>query len=851
MDGREGVAVSANEIGPMTGRQTTVEPDAWAKIKEIFNAALDVPTSERDAFIGRECDGDTEIASEVLSLLDAHVGASEFIEKPASSSVTDFVERSRTSRVGQILGSYRIEGEIGKGGMGAVFLASRADSEFKKKVAVKLIKRGFDTDEIIRRFRHERQILATLEHPYIARLIDGGATDDGLPYLVMDYVRGRTLTRFADENELAIGERLELFMKVCSAVSYAHQNLVVHRDLKPSNILVLDDGSPRLLDFGIAKLIAADEATLNADPTNTLARAMTPEYASPEQVSGHPVSTSSDIYSLGVILYELLTGYRPFQVKTNRADEIVRIITDTSPTKPSSICRSQGVRVSVRNPQYLAKELRGDLDNIILMAIRKEPERRYSSVEQFAEDIRRFLAGLPVIAQEDTFSYRASKFVKRNKAGVAAGIGVGVSLIAGIIASSRQAKIAARQRDRARREARKAEKVNEFLQRMLASADPRVVGKDVKVIEVLEIAARSLESDFANQPDIAARLELTLGRTYLSLGQLESAEKHLRFALRLCREAFPKRSVQMARTVGAIGRLLQQKGDIKNAEPAFEEALATLRSIHPGTLDEADLLNEFGYLVALKGDLDRALKLHRDELDIKRRSTGEDSVEVAKSLEKIGGVLISMGRNGDGEPMLRRSLQIFQKVHGPEHPDIALSMINLAGAIIETRPAEAEALCRESLSMRRKLLGEDHVDVVWSLYNLAYVLINCGDPEGSRRFMLEALGKRGVNLPDDNPVVSSCLLLLGRCQIETGDPRGALEIFRECLALRTKTLPKDHWLLSSTRSFIGECLFKLGETEAGAHHIRESYAAIRAKLGNDHVQVRQLAERMRKLGVTF
>ncbi len=822
----------------------------WARVKDIFYAALELPAGERALFIVESCRGDEAMVTEVSSLFEAHDESPDFIETSAVGSVKDLVDvAKKPSRIGQTIGVYRLERQIGEGGMGSVFLGSRADDTFKKKVAVKLIKRGFDTDEIIRRFRHERQILATLEHPYITRLIDGGATDDGLPYLVMDYVRGHALTKFANSREFSINDRLELFLKICSAVSYAHQNLIIHRDLKPSNILVGDDGTPRLLDFGIAKLVAADSGTLNFDHTNTVAPAMTPEYASPEQINGMPVTTSSDIYSLGIILYELLTGYRPFRLKSKRAEEVSRIITNTSPSKPSSVCRVKGVGVTLRNPQHAIRKLQGDLDNIILMAIRKEPERRYSSVEQFAEDIRRYLAGHPVMAQEDTVAYRAAKFVKRNKAGVAAGAGVAMSLIGGLIAASRQAKIAARERDRARHEARKAEKINEFLRKMLAAADPRMAGKDVKVIEVLSIAAESVATDFVNQPEIAADLESTLGLTYLSLGQLEFAETHLGAALEKYRHAFPRTSQQVAVSLGNFGKLMQAKGDLKAAEPLYREALSILSGLNGVDLEVAEILNSLGYLYAINGESRRALSLHEDELAIKRRFLGENHVEVAKTLERIGGVLAVMDQREEAETILRRSLRIFQNVHGREHPDIALSMINLAGAVVEVDPAEANELCRASLAMRRKILGDDHIDVAWSLYNLAYVLIKTGENDEARLHLSTTLDKRGANLPNEHPVVSSCLLLLGRVLMDSGELRGARDAFEECFSLRERTLPGDHWLLASTSSFLGECLIGLGETSRGVRMMRESLLVLEDRLGRTHTQTRQAAERMKKLGI--
>lgn len=312
--------------------------EKWAKVKEIFGAAVELPREEREKFIKDNCGADETLLFEVRSLLEAEIKAGEFIESPAFSPLTELVtERRKPSRVGQIVGAYKLEKEIGRGGMGAVYLASRADREFQKQVAVKLIKRGLDTDEIIRRFRHERQILATLDHPNITRLIDGGATGDSLPFLVMDYVEGKPLTKYADEKHLTIEERLQLFLEICSAVQYAHRNLIVHRDLKPSNIIVTKEGVPKLLDFGIAKLVAPSAEETETLGTQTEFRALTPEYASPEQVKGQTVTTAADIYSLGVVLYELLTGERPFRVKSKSAEEISKIITESEPPKPSSV----------------------------------------------------------------------------------------------------------------------------------------------------------------------------------------------------------------------------------------------------------------------------------------------------------------------------------------------------------------------------------------------------------------------------------------------------------------------------------------------------------------------------------
>ena len=431
-------------------RRCRTAAERWARVKELFEAAVDLDPNQRAAFLEKECGGDEALRSEIESLLKSDEQTGGFIEQPAFAIPRDlFPDNVEEPFVGRQFGAYQVIREIGRGGLGAVYLAARADDEYRKQVAIKVIRRGLDTDDIIRRFRNERQILAQLDHPNIARLIDGGTTDDGLPYFVMEYVNGEPINAYCDANALPTTERLTLFRKVCAAVTYAHQNLVIHRDLKPSNILVTQEGEPKLLDFGIAKLLGTgDELFTQTIPA---LRVMTPEYASPEQVKGEKITTTSDVYSLGVLLYELLTGQRPYRLKTRTPEEIARAITEQEPERPSTAV-TRADPGSLQSPIRNSKSLRGDLDNIVLMAMRKEPARRYSSVGQFSEDIRRHLEGLPVVARKDTVRYRSEKFVKRHKVGVAAAALIGLSAsrrnhshrLAGKPRNTREARIAAR-----------------------------------------------------------------------------------------------------------------------------------------------------------------------------------------------------------------------------------------------------------------------------------------------------------------------------------------------------------------------------------------------------------------------
>jgi len=442
-------------------------PERWAQIRQIFDGALERSEVDRAAYLRVVCARDDELRREVESLLASHDSAGDFLNKPAASlagttqtlisSGIDLQEYPPGHRVG----AYELQKCIGRGGMGAVWLATRSDNEFKKQVAIKLVKRGMDTQEILRRFRLERQVLASLTHPNIAALIDGGSTPDGLPYLVMEYVEGIRIDRYCEQHKSTISERLKLFGDVCAAVQYAHGNLVVHRDLKAGNILVTAEGVPKLLDFGIAKLIRTEFDTLAAAETRPELRPMTLDYASPEQVRGEAISTATDVYSLGVLLYKLLTEKSPYGLAARSDTSLRKAICEQEPLKPSAVVLTDEKAVIPDATQKidltqeetrekarrrLQKKLAGDLDMIVLMALRKEPLRRYASVEQFSEDIRRYLAGRPVIARSDTFGYRAARFIRRNAVPVAAASIAALTLLGATIFEQRSAARAA-QRD--------------------------------------------------------------------------------------------------------------------------------------------------------------------------------------------------------------------------------------------------------------------------------------------------------------------------------------------------------------------------------------------------------------------
>jgi non-specific serine/threonine protein kinase/serine/threonine-protein kinase len=540
-----------------------MSPERYRQVKALFQAAMEIEPERRIGFLSAACNGDEELRQEVESLIHSHDDAGDFIEKPAVEPITPTrLDNESSPLSGKRIGPYKIVQEIGHGGMGAVYLAVRADEQVRKRAAIKLVRQGIDNESILRRFRHERQILASLDHPNIARFLDGGTTEEGLPWLALEYVEGMAIDEYCDRHQLSTVERLRLFRIVCSAVQHAHQNLVVHRDLKPNNILITADGTPKLLDFGIAKILNPELSSHTIDPTVVGLRLMTPGYASPEQVRGETITTASDVYSLGIVLYELLTGHRPYHVSTLSPHEVARVVCEQEPAKPSTIVTrtevitrgADSLQTTItpetvskkRNeqPEKLRRKLVGDLDNIVLMALRKETHRRYASVEQFSEDIRRHLEGLPVIARTDTFVYRAQKFVQRNRTAAIAAVLLLVTLFGGIIATSWQAHVARTERANAQQRFDDIRglatsflfELNQEIESLPGStrAREKLVNKALETFDKLAHQAagdRSLQLELATA--YASVSSIQWSRYYAHLGNFEGALQSARKALEI------------------------------------------------------------------------------------------------------------------------------------------------------------------------------------------------------------------------------------------------------------------------------------------------------------------------------
>jgi tetratricopeptide (TPR) repeat protein/tRNA A-37 threonylcarbamoyl transferase component Bud32 len=809
-------------------------PERWKQIAEIFQTVVERPAAERASFLTKICGPDQELRREVESLL-AHESEDSFIQNPighAAQALTQApADDMADDMIGRRLGAYRVTRLIGHGGMGAVYEALRDDAQFEQRVAVKVIRRGMETAFARERFLRERQILASLEHPHIARLLDGGATADGLPYFVMEFVAGEPITSYCQRRQLALNDRLRLFRSVCAAVQHAHQKLVVHRDLKPSNILVTEDGAPKLLDFGIAKLLTHDAAPGSATRTETALRLLTPDYASPEQALGQTITTAADVYSLGVVLYELITERRLRQFKTLAPAEIERAICETSPPKPSD-----AVSRETFSAGKWQKHLAGDLDNIVLMAMRKEPERRYQSVEQFSEDLRRYLDGLPVNARADTFKYRAGKFVRRHKLGVIAATLVALSLLGGMVATTRAARIARAERARAERRFEQVRKLsNTFLfdfhdkiQNLAGSTEAReMVVKTA--LEYLDSLAQEAAGDSALQLELAKAYEKVAdvqGNPFApNLGKREAALASYQKALAIYEPLAPydpgdgKLLHALSNIYFRIGDLQLQLGRSAQAEESFSHGQRVIEQMLSARMAVSSSLIISGHQrVAnarlLEGDTQAALSGYRQGLAIAERDAAEKPEPSAQHIlavchERLATALL---RTGDLEGALgghRQALRILE-------------------ALVERQPGNR--------SYRRAMISS-HLSIGNVLGNQAN--LNLGDAVGARDHYRQALAfATGLAADDPRDVqaqrdLSRATELVAKT-LRDSDPARAAGLYRKALAISETLLQLSPDNIDARRDqalgYVGlaHALRQLGQAPEALAMLRQALAAQQA-----------------------
>ncbi len=820
----------------------TNDPDTWRRVAELLDEGFELPLAERPAFLARVCGRDEALRSELEALLAADGRAGEFLSGSVDNYLPALSEAAAAEGSPQPVlpgsdrvGPYHLLEELGAGGMGAVYLAERADGQFRQRVALKVIRRGLESGETQRRFLRERQILASLEHPNIARLLDGGLTEGGLPYFAMELVTGEPITDYCDARRLGVEDRLRLFGAVCAAVQHAHRNLIVHRDLKPSNILVTPERIVKLLDFGIAKLLV-DQDSEGLTLTRAIVRPLTPQYAAPEVVRGESITTSADVYSLGVLLYELLTGHRPrrhplaaSEVPPERPSLVVRHALEARRPGGEGVSAAEIAHRRSGTVAQLTRRLRGDLDLIALQALREAPERRYPSVEALAEDVRRHLENQPIAARRDSLRHRASRFLRRHRLGAAAAGVVTLALVGGLTVALWQA-------GRAAREAARAAAVQKFLTSLFEASDPNERrGEAVTAQALLDRGAARIEAELQNDALLQADLLETIGTLYRKLGLYDQGQPLLERSLALRERLFGERHAETAKSLAALGDLHAEKEEFTAAEPLLRRALEIRQARARDDPEVPDLLNSLASCARIRGDYAAAEPLYLEVLERQRRRWGETHPEVASALNGVAVLRFEQGKYDEAEALYRQALAQHRAAHGEEHTEVATDLYNL-GLVLNARGryTEAEASHRQALAIRRRILGDRHVWVGRTLTSLGALLERRHELDEAEKLHRQALDIYRSALGDESQLVANALNSLAVVQYLRGDYEGSAEALREALGVWQRVSGADHPLVLQVAVNLGGVLRDLGRYDEAERLLREVSEKLVAKLGEEH-----------------
>lgn len=772
------------------------------KIYRILEKALDLSLSAREAYLGNACAGDKVLYQQICDMIAAAEAPDSQLEQAIGQGIQHVLDAPpRPLQIGDRIGAYRLQGLLGRGGMGEVFLAKREDGVVMQ-AAVKVSLSSPENLALMKRFRQERDILASLKHPHIAQLYDGGTTVDGRPFFIMEYVEGVPIHEYCRKNRLNFEQRLGLFRLVCQALSYAHQNLILHRDIKPANILVTTEGVPKLLDFGISGLMNAD--TIAAKTYTVFG--LTPGYASPEQLEHRRLTAASDIYSLGVLLYFLLTEQLPIPADDASPMDYFRKIEAHQINLPSEALADKGSSVAEAmntTQTSLRRRLLGDMDTLVMTALAKSPEARFSSVEAFDLEIQRFQAGLPIQVREPTIGYRLRKFIARNRLPLVTGSFLVVLLGCFVLAMFFQKQQTALERNRARQERDTAEQVTQFLVETFQNADPnRAGGEALTARELLDQGAAKMDFQLKDQPRVRAKLLEIMGTAYRNLGELNIAEQLLEEALQLQKQDPDVAQQAVVGSLNALGLLYKDLGDYARAEPLLREAVANKRSHHePDSL--ATSLNSLGLLLAEMGEKDEAKTLFQEAYSLREKVTKKS---LAGIVNNLGLLLKDLGDYHEAEPFLQEALALHEQMHPSPHPAIATSLNNL-GLLAKEKGnlSAAESYWRASLAMRRNLYEANHPKLMTSLNNLAAVLKDKGDLATAETLFFEVLQLKRAQFQPGHPRLITSLNNLAVLLIDKGDLERADPYLEEALAIAAKKLAEDHifrWVLTRNQALL-------------------------------------------------
>ncbi|MCH9648790.1 MAG: serine/threonine-protein kinase [Deltaproteobacteria bacterium] len=818
----------------------------WQEIWDLFESTIDRPPQERTQFLADACAGDQNLLRGVEELLAADAQEEAFFEAPLARGPRleqplrgplrePLREPLRGIEPGVEIGAYRILRRLGQGGMSIVYLAVRSDDAFERNVVLKFVRPDMETEAILERLRTERQILASLEHPGIARLYDGGSTESGLPYFVMEYVEGEPIDQWCQHHQPTVQELFTLLIKVCAAVDHAHRNLVVHSDLKPSNILVTAQGEPKLLDFGIAKLLQPRLSSAGLEPTATLERLFTPSYASPEQLRGGPISTASDVYSLGVLTYRLLTGSLPFSFAGLSPLEIERLLLETEPPRPSVVVarpvnsKTAANSLSLPESRNLAKELQGDIDAIVLKALGSSPRQRYGSVEHLAADFERYQARLPVAAHSMSWRYRLGKFVRRRRRAVVAGLAVAVLIVGFEAAMTVQAKRVANQRDQALLERdKKAQVLSLVLELFRFSSPYSLPGEELTVREALERSVPILEASLIDHPEVRAELLHTSGSIFQELGHPERARHQLGEALSLRRQALGDRHPDVAETRGALASALKELGDLDQAEKEARLAVAELRrrldsSLEPSTTSKlVEALNHLVSVLCYRDEFDAAEGPAAEALALTHQLPPGSSQRIA-ALEQLARLRSATGDYEQAARLNRSALRLRRNRFGKSHPGLVTPLNNLGTSLRRLGDLEAaERALAEAIGLREANFGQQNADP-YLLSNLASLRFDRGNFAGAETLFQQAGDlQRGLDPP--HWLVFVFDLQVARTWAFQGAPERAEERIHQLLEEWQPRLG-DHWRIADAQGLLGESISLQGRCQVADPLLVHSFEA--------------------------
>ena len=824
-----------------------MDAERWHRISAVFDQVCEAPASERNALLEQCCAGDGELRREVAALLEADAAGGaldQHVPRLRIAVAADWARDSEAPIAGADIGSWRIVRELGRGGMGVVMLAERIDGQFEQRVALKLIKRGMDSDAVLSRFLHERRILARLSHPNIARLLDGGLSTDGRPFFVMEYVEGTPLVDYCTANSLGLRARVDCILQVCAALQFAHRQLVVHLDIKPSNVIVTAAGEAKLLDFGIAKLLDDSPTEPSVFTRTQTQRPLTAGYASPEQLLGEPVSTATDVYGIGCLLYELLTGRR---ANGNAAtlEEARLAVARGEPLAPSRVAGVGAV------PGITARRLRGDFDTIVLKALKREPERRYATVEALAQDLRRCLDAHPIAARRDTLRYRTGRLIARNPIGVA----LAASSLAALLITT---TFALSQASSARAAALRAQAVTRYLVGIFQVADPKGTpgGLKLSAREVLDVGTKQMQQQLSQQPQLEASFSQVLGRIYGGLGENERAIVLLQRALALhpideqdpashadtlallARAQYETgdyaaasrssaqatlehharglgESAMIAQDLALQGEILRRQGEFGRGEDLLKQALSMSRKVL--LAPNAQIAEQLNQLAALYGDMGRieeATALTELSLSMFRTLYGDNHLDVAENLVNLGVFRMQTEHIAQALPAFDEAIAIYSRLLPSDHPLHALALANEARAYDRLkRYREADPLYREALAMQRRVLGAQHPDLATTLNNLAVLRLHVDDYAGSAEFSREAMAVWAAQDKTEHPFALISKAHLAVALREAGDLVQAELMTREVLAARRRQFGENNRAVALSLDDLGTVLRLAGHAD--------------------------------------